>query len=97
MKPSEALKLHRDVIRSIVLKNDALNPRIFGSTARGDDGERSDLDILVDPIPLVTSILSLIDIEEQVSLLTGVRVDVQTPMSLPERFRSTVLQEAQAL
>ena len=41
MKPSEALELHRSAIRSVVEKNDACNPRVFGSVLHGDDTEPS--------------------------------------------------------
>lgn len=54
MKPSEALEQHREDISRIVERNDARNPRVFGSAARGDDTEGSDLDLLVDPAPTGT-------------------------------------------
>ena len=44
MKPSQVLDLHREAIRRIVLANDALNPRVFGSVFHGHDTEHSDLD-----------------------------------------------------
>jgi predicted nucleotidyltransferase len=34
----------------LVLLYDATNPRVFGSVARGEGSEASDLDLLVDPI-----------------------------------------------
>jgi hypothetical protein len=43
MKPSEALELHRDAIRRVVLANGASNPRVFGSVLHGDDTEVSDI------------------------------------------------------
>lgn len=94
MKPSDALQLHRDTIRSIVLRNRAENPRIFGSAARGEDTEASDLDLLVDPVKGKTTLLGLASIQVEVQDLTGIRTDVLTPLSLHERFRSQVLREA---
>lgn len=94
MKPSAALQLHRDAIRSIVLRNGAANPRVFGSAARGDDAEDSDLDLLVDPVKGKTTLLSLASIQLEVQDLTGIRTDVLTPLSLHERFRDKVLIEA---
>ncbi|MBN8508616.1 MAG: nucleotidyltransferase family protein [Burkholderiales bacterium] len=94
MKPSDALQLHRDTIRSIVLRNGAENPRIFGSAARGEDTEASDLDLLVDPVKGKTTLLGLASIQVEVQDLTGIRTDVLTPLSLHERFRSQVLREA---
>ena len=94
MKPSEALKLHREDIRRVVEQCDARNPRIFGSVAHGDDSEESDLDILVDPISGRTTLISLVRIQQALRDLLGVPVDVQTPESLSERFREKVLAEA---
>jgi predicted nucleotidyltransferase len=93
MKPSEAFKLHRDDIRRIVERNHAGNPRVFGSVVHGDDTADSDLDLLVDPTEQ-TTLLSIVRIESELKRLLGVQVDVQTPNSLSERFRQTVLGEA---
>lgn len=93
-KPSVALESNRDQIRRIVALNDACNPRIFGSTSRGEDHDGSDLDILVDPIHGKTTLMSLVNIELELSALLGVKVDVQTPLSLSERFRKKVIDES---
>ena len=94
MKPSEAVSKHRNEIRRIVEKNEAKNPRVFGSAIHGDDTEESDLDLLVDPIRGETTFMSLVNIEMEVSALIGIKVDVQTPSALSARFRNEVLQEA---
>lgn len=93
MKPSEAFKLHRDDIRRIVERNDAGNPRVFGSVVHGENTVDSDLDLLVDPTEQ-TTLLSIVRIESELKRLLGVRVDVQTPDSLSARFRQAVLGEA---
>jgi predicted nucleotidyltransferase len=49
MKPSEALNKNRIQIRQIVASHHASNARVFGSVAKGEDTEQSDLDILIDP------------------------------------------------
>ncbi len=94
MKPSEALDLHRDAIRRVVLANEACNPRVFGSVLHGNDTEDSDIDILVDPIHGRTSLVSLVRIKRELDQLLGVKTDIQTPTSLHERFRGAILQEA---
>jgi uncharacterized protein len=93
MKPSTTLDAHRAEVRAIVLANHTLNARVFGSVARGQDTETSDLDILVDPTP-ETSLMDIGAIRFQLRELLGVPVDVLTPMALPEHFRATVLAEA---
>lgn len=94
MKPSEALRQHRADIRRVVEKNDARNPRVFGSALHGEDTEDSDLDLLVDPIDGKTSLISLVRIKRELEALLGVKTDVLTPMALHERFRQEVIREA---
>jgi predicted nucleotidyltransferase len=94
MRPSEVLPIHREAIRRLVLEAGMENPRVFGSVARGEDGEDSDLDILVDPAPK-TSLLDLAGLQIEIEARTGVRVDLLTPGCLPMKFRQRVLEEAQ--
>ena len=47
MRPSEALAKHRNAIVEILGRYPVSNPRVFGSVARGEDTEESDLDIIV--------------------------------------------------
>lgn len=93
MKPSQALDMHRTAIRRIVESHRARNARIFGSAARGNDTEASDLDILIDPTP-ETTLFDIGAIRHELLQLLGVPVDVVTPKALPEKFRHTVLAEA---
>ena len=94
MRPSEALELHREEIRRIVLENRSTNPRVFGSVLHGDDTESSDLDLLIDPTP-DTSLMDVASIQGQLEDILGISVDVLTPLSLPNSFRGRVVAEAQ--
>jgi predicted nucleotidyltransferase len=96
MRPSQALKLHRDRIREIALSHRVTNVRVFGSVVTGEDTEESDLDILVDPTHDAT-LMDIARIQAELSNLLQVNVDVLTPNALPERFRQRVLDEAQPL
>ena len=93
MKPSEALRSHRQDIRRLVEQNRTRNPRVFGSVLHGDDTDDSDLDLLVDPTP-DTTLMDIARIQNQLQKLLGVPVDVLTPKALPESFRDQVLREA---
>ena len=93
MKPSEALKLHREEIRHIAEQNHTRNPRVFGSVLHGNDREGSDLDLLVDPLP-ETTLMDIARIQNRLQKLTNVTVDVLTPNALPNSFRDKVLLEA---
>jgi len=96
MKPSVALKAHRDEIRGIVLAHRVTNIRVFGSAARGDDTDDSDLDLLVDPTQ-ETTLMDIGAIRFELHRLLGIPVDVLTPKSLPPKFREHVIEEAMPL
>ena len=94
MRPSVALQTHRDAIREIALRHRVKNVRVFGSALHGDDTEDSDLDLLVDPTP-ETTLFDIGAIRYELKELLGLAVDVLTPRALPDKFRETVLQEAE--
>ena len=96
MKPSDALRTHRVAIRCIVESHRACNARVFGSVALGSDAEGSDLDLLIDPTAQ-TTLFDIGAIRHELTRWIGVPVDVLTPLALPEKFRATVLAQAQAL
>lgn len=96
MRPSEILEKNRQVVRDAVSRYPMRNPRIFGSVLHGTDGEKSDIDILVDA-PLGTTLLDLIGLEQELEKKLGVRVQVTTPDGLHRFFRDKVLAEARPL
>lgn len=96
MKPSIALNLNREAIRSLVALHRVTNPRVFGSTARNEDRDGSDLDLLVDA-PQGTTLFDLGDLHHALELLLGVPVDLRTPGDLNKRYRQKVVAVAQPL
>ena len=52
--------------------------------------EESDLDLLIDPTPK-TSLLDIGAIRHELRELLGVKVDVLTPRSLPDRTRDAII------
>ena len=93
MRPSAALQMYREQIRSVVLAHRASNARVFGSVIRGEDTDTSDLDLLIDPTS-ETSLMDIGAIRFELKALLGVNVDVITPKALPESFREQVLRES---
>lgn len=93
MRPSEILKNHRDEIRQIILNHKRLSPRIFGSVARGEDTENSDLDIIIDPAPRL-SYMDIGAMMREMQTRFNLKVDIATPRALPEKFRQKVLNMA---
>jgi hypothetical protein len=66
---------------------------IFGSYARGEETELSDVDILVDYKTAPTFII-LVELRDYLSQLFGLKVDVVTKNGLKPRIRERVLAEA---
>lgn len=93
MRPSEAISKHRALILEAARAVKATSVRVFGSAARGDDTERSDLDLLVE-VPKGTTLLDMVGLQQQLESALGLKVDVLTPLDLPARIRERVLAEA---
>jgi hypothetical protein len=90
------VKQKRDEILKIATKHGASNVRIFGSVARGEADERSDIDILVtfeSNVSLLDHAALMLDLEA----LLGCKVDVVNEKGLHSRMKETVLQDAQPL
>lgn len=96
MKPSLALETNREAIRALVAKYQAGNPRVFGSVARGDDTDDSDIDILVDAMPNA-NLFKLGGLQYDLQALLGVKVDLVTPEELSKRIKGAVMAEARAI
>lgn len=94
MRPSAALQRYRSEIRRVVELHGACNARVFGSVVHQNDSDDSDLDLLVEPIEGQTTLTSLVRIKRDLESITGVPVDVVTPMALQERMRQAVIAEA---
>ena len=90
------LKASRDRVLALAERWGARKVRVFGSAARGEADEQSDLDLLVDLDP-DRSLLDLAGFLLDVQELLGGPVDVVTERGLKARIRDRVLQEAVAL
>ncbi len=96
MTQTDLLKEKRGEILQIAKNYGAYNVRVFGSVARGEADEKSDIDLLVDMEP-GRSLLDLIGLLMDLESLLGCKVDVVTVKGLRERIRERVLKEAVAL
>jgi len=68
---------------------------LFGSVLREDFGPESDVDVLVEFEPGHAPGLEFMDIEAELSVLLGRKVDLSTPGFLSPYFRDEVLKEAE--
>ncbi len=93
MTVQELLKEKRREILEIAAKHGAYNVRVFGSAARGEADESSDVDFLIDAGPKRTPFFPggmVMDLQN----LLGRPVDVVTEKGLRSRIRERVLKEA---
>lgn len=89
MLPSEIVKLHREEILQLMQKYPRLtNLRIFGSVARGEDTEESDVDFVVDSYPGAT-LFDMGGLLEDLQTLLGVPVDL-----ISSRVKKPYMKEA---
>lgn len=93
MRPEQLLKEKRDAILGLCAKYGAHHVRVFGSVARGEADECSDLDFIVELEP-GRSLFDLGGLQYELEQLLGCRVDVVTERSLKARIRERVLREA---
>ena len=99
MAPSQAgelLKSAREEILLIAAKHGARNVRVFGSMARGDAGENSDVDFLID-LEADRSLLDIAALQVDLRELLGRNVDVVTEAGLYWLLRRRILKEARPL
>jgi predicted nucleotidyltransferase len=93
---AELVKEKRADILALAAKHGARNVRVFGSVARGDADEQSDIDFLVQMEP-GRSLLDLGGLQYDLEQLLGCRVDVVTEQGLKARLREEILSEAVTL
>lgn len=89
----EDIRSRRNEILRVAARHGAHHLRVFGSVARGEADERSDVDFLVD-LEQGRSLLDLGGLLMDLQDLLGRRVDVVTERGLKARIRDHVLGEA---
>ena len=92
MEIKELLKQRRKDILQLASKHGARNVRLFGSTARGEADDQSDIDFLVDMEP-GRSLLDMGGLLMDLRELLGRDVDVVTERGLKKRICERVLKE----
>ncbi len=70
---------------------------LFGSTANGQSKPESDVDILVEFVPGKTPGFAFSDLQDELTLIFGRRVDLRTSEDLSKYFRQQVVKEAQSI
>ncbi len=94
MKLKQLLLEKREEIINIAAKHGAYNVRIFGSVAREEDDENSDIDFLIDYDLSKTSSWFPMGLILDLETLLNRKVDIATDDSLHYFIRDKVLEEA---
>ncbi|HEV7517802.1 MAG TPA: nucleotidyltransferase family protein [Thermoanaerobaculia bacterium] len=90
---SAILQRYRADILYLARRHGVANVRVFGSLARGEGSEASDLDLLV-TLAEGRSLLDLVGLKQDVEDLIHRPVDVVTERALSPYLRERVLSEA---
>jgi uncharacterized protein len=90
------MRIDRKRLEEICRRNDVELLLLFGSAARGEDTEQSDVDLLV-RFSKRKSLLDLVRIEREFAEALGRKVDLLTEGSLSPYLRDQILGEAAVL
>ena len=95
----QVIEQHRARVDAVLARYGASNPRLFGSVARGDAVEGSDVDLLVDLNPAAEGnvLLRVAGIGEELSALLGMQVDVVTDVLLRDQVATSAHADAVAM
>jgi predicted nucleotidyltransferase len=83
------LQQHKEELRA---KYKVKEIGVFGSYVRGQQKKQSDIDILVE-FEVVPGLLKFIELEDYLSRLLWIKVDLVRKSSIREELRETILQE----
>ena len=81
------LRRRRAAVLEVAERHGATNVRVFGSVARGQDTDESDIDLMVDLAPEV-GLVSLAALQRELTDLLNTRVDVVPADSMRPRVKA---------
>lgn len=96
MRPSEALERYRSEVLQILANFAVREAKVFGSAARGEDRDGSDLDLILD-LGDTGRLTDLFRIEDALQAVLGVRVDAHMPPRHDGRFARRVAADARPI
>ncbi|MBK5290648.1 MAG: nucleotidyltransferase family protein [Acidobacteriia bacterium] len=91
--PQELIRQHRGRILELASRHGARNVRLFGSTARGDAGPSSDIDLLVEMEP-GRNYFHLVALWQDLEELLGRRVDMLSDGGVSPYLKDRIYAEA---
>lgn len=85
-----------DKLIDICRQNDVVKVGVFGSMARGDASEQSDIDLIVE-FSQRKSLLALVALERKISAALGRKVDLLTEAALSPYLRERIMHDLQVI
>lgn len=83
-------------LAKLCIRNDIVRLRVFGSFARGEQSDTSDLDLLAD-FGAEKGLLEIVRIEQEFSDNLGIRVGLLTEDGLSPYLREGILRSARVM
>ncbi len=91
-----AILLDTNVLIDICRKNDVAKLGVFGSMARGESNDDSDVDLLVE-FSKRKSLLALVALERQMSAALGRKVDLLTEAAISPYLREGIKRDLRVI
>ncbi len=88
----ETQLFNSEEIKKLLIQNSVLMLGVFGSAARGEETEDSDIDLLV-KFSENQSLLSVIKLERELEKILGRKIDLVTEQSISPYLRDIILNE----
>ena len=89
--------MRRSEVIEVLTRHGFNSPRVFGSTARSEDSEESDIDLLVSTDGSGLDLMSLLRATSELSEVLGTSVDLATEEILRPEIIDNVKREAVSL
>ncbi len=93
MTTLESLRQRKSEIESLAARYGAHDVRVFGSVARDEDTNDSDIDVLVE-MSDEASLLDLVEFQQALEAMLNRRADVLTVRGINPHLRERILAEA---
>ena len=91
-----ALPFHTKKFKEICRRNDVLKIGVFGSTAREEDNQESDIDLIVQ-FSKKKSLLAHIRLERELTELMGREVDLLTEPAISPYLRDRIMNDVKVV
>jgi len=91
-----ALSFDTNKLIEICRQNDVSKIGVFGSTARGEANEQSDIDLLIE-FSRRKSLLAVVALERQLATALGRKVDLLTEAAISPYLRERILADLQVI